>query len=270
MGAAETAGMAVEVAKRRLSGPPGTTKRAAHEGAVAAAVGVGVLTVAALVVFGRKERADAKAKGGEKPPAGVPSGHPLCPGDAGSYPADLTGLKVGDFVVVTLANTTNTLRESTWARVLGTREGRVTVELVGEMVPGVDTGFEAVPRSLKTEWHGFHVGQKLFMRSNCIWDVLHRNPQPGAILCGMQGRYAFGHPPLAERHLAPGFRVRIALAPPQGRVSEPIWAEVLSVSPTGSVITARLLEQPQIPQHGFALGDVVQFARDCVFEVEPV
>lgn len=266
-GLAATAGAGAAALTRPRQ--PQTRDQLIRQGAAAAGVGVAIATVAILYYTSGQARRDRKRKEGAGPYK-KPVGHPLCPLEAAAEPADLTGLHVGDFVIVTLANQPNTLRESTWAKVTGVSKSRIVVEIVGEARPGIEEGLEPIPGSLKTEWHGFHIGQKLFLSPECIWDVLHQNPQPGAILCGPQGQYAFGEPPLAHVFLATGFRVHIALAPPGGRFSEPVWAEVLRISPTGSVVTARILSEPQLEAHGFREGDVVEFARDCIFGVEAV
>lgn len=244
---------------------PVTRERVASRGAMVAGVGIG----AAALYWAL--RAPKKPK---RPRNRLPTqarGKPLCPTEVpGSSPPDLTGLKKGDFVIVTLSNETGNLRESTWGEVLNVSGQKIAVELVATQrgkFGGPRT--EVVPESLKSEWHGFHTGQKLFLSPDCIWDVLHVHPQPGTMVCAQKGEIVIGRPPLSERFLAGGFRVQVILGSPGGSALESVWATVERISPTGSVITARIDEPPRHSKiHGFALGDTIEFARDCIFGVE--
>lgn len=230
-------------------------------------LGLGALFLLATTSAAKKRKAASTRK-----PAlpTQPQGRPLCPSEASTSPADLTGLKSGDFVVVTLANKPGTLRDSTWAEVLNVGS-RITVELVGSQRQKIGEQSEVVPESLKADWHGFHTGQKMFLRPECIWDVLHTHTKPGTLLCGSKGMFFLGKPPLTHRFLAPGFDVLLLLGSPGGSAVETVWATVTRISTTGSVITAQISGAPKHSTiHGFVVGDHLEFARDCIFGVRPV
>lgn len=237
---------------------------------MAIAVGLGVGVVTLLLLTGGVGAKPPKP--GPKPTPPVPpkpTGRPLCPSEvAGHQAADTSTIKVGDYVIVTLANQSGTLRESTWAEVLsvGTNLG---VKIVSSQVE--DTPGTVVPESLETKWHGFSNGQKLFVDRSCVWDVLRTHTGPGTLVCGPKGAQAAGTPPVGHRDLRAGDSVKVLLGAPDGTALEAVWATVKKISPTGSIVTAALSTQPQhTTSHGFSAGAELDFARDCIFGIRPV
>lgn len=238
--------------------------------ALAAGVGLGLTTL--FLLYREPSRRPRRPKPDVKPtpPPPQPKGRPLCPYEVpGHAPADLTGVQPGDFVIVTLSNPTGNLRESTWAKVLN-----VGTHLAVEVVSSQKTGgpaVEAVPESLRTDWHGFTTGQRVFLDPKCVWDVLHTHTEPGTLLCGPKGAAAAGTPMVGHRDLRAGDSVKLVLGAPDGSALETSWVVVQRISPTGSVVTAQVAEPPQhAAAHGFAAGTTLEFARDCIFGIRPV
>ena len=233
-----------------------------HYGAALGALGIGT---GVLLLLNWQSNASSKRGAPSLPKRVV--GRPVCP----SAGADVTDLKPGDFVMVTVGDQAGQHRESTWARVV-TVGKMLALQLTGEVTAGKMGEMEPVPLTLQTSEHGFHIGQKLFIDPSCVWDVLHQNPQPGVILCGPWGAQFYKKAPVGPyRSLITGDSVEIILFSQQAKVGESVLAELVSISKTGTVLTGKIVGPLQHSgTHGFLPGNEVEFTRDCVFDVKPV
>ncbi len=208
---------------------------------------------------------------GPKPPALPGSGALLCPGDVGKDPV-LAKVTRGDYVVVQLRSADGEYSESTWATVLSKTGDTIAAVLSGEQIP-------AGIRALATDKHGFRLGDPVFIKANCIWEVFHPvDLGEGQILCGPKitdlAKY------LDDENLYPiergnkvrrGDRAQILVASKaiQGTAwNERLWTQVIGISRRGQVITALIEDDPTLTeQHTLVRGSVVRYNRDCVIGV---
>jgi hypothetical protein len=162
----------------------------------------------------------------------------LCPAELGR--PHISDADQGDYVAVALRTGTRT--EWTWARVVGETDGRLFVEIVGQLAG-------ESPQQL----HGsITVGDKAFIALECAWE-LFRKTVP--ILCGEAGARVAGRGP-ADVDIVPGQAVMIVVDASGGGFA-PTWGIVRSISTTGSVVEVAL-----------PVGNTtVDVTRDCVFDV---
>jgi hypothetical protein len=182
-----------------------------------------------------------RKRSGHVPPASgehVVATRFLCPSELGR--PHISAAEPGDYVAVALRTGTRT--EWTWARVVGEKDGRLFVEIVGQLAG-------ESPQQL----HGsITVGDKAFIALECAWE-LFRKTVP--ILCGEAGARIAGRSPV-ESDIATGQAVMIVVDASGGGFA-PTWGIVRSISSTGSVVEVALPTG----------NTTVDVTRDCVFDV---
>ena len=253
-----------------------------------AAIALGVAGLG-LVVYGATRRVPVPrgrrvARRRKLPAPTTKQGAVVCPAALGRVPASTVGAKPGDFVALRLADHAGTFTEIVWAIILtihgkgaklpwGASSTAMQVRLTGT----IGTTSVAVPQTAR---HGFDIGDTLVLEDNCAWEVFHGNSK-GMALCGLFGRKVSDTgTPAAAGALVAGEEVLIYLAPvkkgsvltpgPGWDVPNPVWARVVRVSQTKSVLQVRLLDVPA-PMPGMTLkkGTRIDINRDCVYGVRP-
>lgn len=195
----------------------------------------------------------------------------LCPAAVGRDAAPTASVKRGDFVVIQLQSPDGSYHESTWATVIGKTAEELAVVITGEQLP------EGV-RPLATDKHGIRLGHRMLLKRDCVWEVFRPVKVGGQILCGPQvaelakflededlGVVAGGL--IIEQ----GDRARIIVGSKESfgnAWNEELWTRVVTISPTGQVITARVDDDPELTKrHGLTRGSIVRYNRDCVIGV---
>jgi hypothetical protein len=219
-------------------------------------------------IFSPEIKGKTSGKRGAPPTSKVERGVVACPADVGKIGADISGLRKGDFVIISLASKDRLFNQHTWARVRSfspTRD-RLYVEITGELTPsGV--------KPLRSDKHGFFLNERIVIDSDCVFDVLENEAEfKGQVLCG-PGLEVVGGSPVdtkgvsAEDHDA--VQVVVASTEAQGTAwNEPLWVQVTSISPTSNVIRGIVLEKPKLTaQHGLYQFSRLQFGRDCVIDI---
>lgn len=227
------------------------------------AIGAGAVTVAAGVAIW--------ALSGRGPVRSVHKGSLLCPGDVGRTPVPETNsVGRGDFVVVQLQSPDGKFSESTWATVVEDSGDVLVAVLTGEQIA------EGV-RALRTDQHGFRLGQKLVLERGCIWEVFRPEKYEGQILCGPQIVELAEY--IGDEHLyavkggltvEPGDRARIVIGSEESFGNawyERLWTRIATMSPSGQIITAWVEDDPELEEHGLKRGSIVRFNRDCIIGV---
>lgn len=204
-------------------------------------------------------------------------GRLFCPAEVGrSAPSRPADLAVGDFVGVSLVAGDEKSGESTWAVILKLGEKgdtRMWVRLVG--------AHSTVGPKPLLETHGFRLGQSLLVDWPCVWELFRPEKRTGLALCGQWGKdVALREPalftPTTEHevlvYIAPADPANPQLPGPGWDVEDPVWARIVSVSPGGSVMRVRILDEPEnrLPSgktaHGLEQGDELDVTRDCIFD----
>lgn len=240
--------------------------RTAHKLAL---IAVGSAAVAGTTVWAILSYADRPKKKPELPKPG----RVLCPADVGRDPPAAVSVGRGDFVAVALQSGDGSFVETTWASVLAGAGPDIVVALTGEQVA------EGV-KPLSTERHGFSLGTRLLISRECVWEVFRPSEIEGQILCGPQvtelatflGDDADGMAVVpAGLIVNAGDRVEIVVASKEALGTawfERLWTRVVTMSRSGQVLTAMVVEQPEkTDNHGLSMGSVVRFNRDCVIGV---
>lgn len=212
----------------------------------------------------------AHAAGGGARDQKVPRGIVLCPQSSG-VSASPKPIKPGTDVVVWLADHKGKFVEATWAKVIAidpADPNHIRVGLEGEK------GRASVQR-LRSDLHGFHLGDILEVTKDCIPDVL-LPPVAGdvEVACG-RALFDLGYPVVGlAKKLDPKQlltrQVRIVLRHP--RLSD--WKQealvrVMEVSETGNVPTVRLEMLEDVEEetgHTLRVGDTFDITWDCVTE----
>ncbi len=213
---------------------------------IAGAIGLGIVVAGLGWLLFRKK------------PTGNGKGKVICP--TIPYPGPLA---LGDFVVVELGSNDGSMSEPTWGKVIQ-RKGTsgVVVELVGE------TGEGNQPVALSTDRHGYSIGDKIELQRSCIFDRF-RPGQRWHVLCG-PALVGTGYTPIAGGQaslLSVDDRALVVVQGPRGG-TEAVWLTVDHISVGQQTISGVVLGNPVVDDHGLALGDVVQFLRDCVVDAE--
>ena len=206
----------------------------------------------------------------------------VCPAELGKLPAPTKSLKPGDFVAIRLADHAGGFTEVVWATVqsiIRKRKsklpGAVASAIRIRVTGTVGTSSVATPAS---EMHGFDIGTKMAIDRNCVWEVFHTSKR-GMALCGLYGRKVSGQgTPAAAGAAVAGDEVLIYLAPvkdgtilvpgPGWDVPNPVWARIVRVSATQSVLRVKILDTPgAMPGMTLERGNVLDVSRDCIYEV---
>ena len=220
------------------------------------------------------------------PPSTV-RGAVVCPLELRQIPANLSDAQPGDFVAIRLADHAGTFTEVVWAVVESIHgKGKGASKLPGgskSTAMGVRITGTIGPMTVATPnaaMHGFDVGSKFLLENNCAWELLHTTSR-GMALCGVFGRDVSGKgTPAAAGAVVAGEEVLIYLAPvksgtvlspgPGWDVPNPVWARIIRVSRTKTVLRVRILEEPAaMPAMTLATGDRLDISRDCIFDVRP-
>lgn len=223
--------------------------------------------------------------GGSTPtPSKTSKGSVVCPAELGHLPASTVNAHPGDFVLLRLASAAGTFSEVVWAVIESIRN-----EGASKLPPGTDkssamrvrlvgtigSSSVATPNTAK---HGFDVGASILLDVGCAWEVF-RTSSKGMALCGLFGQEVSGKgTPATAGAVVAGEEVLIYLAPvkegailvpgPGWDVANPVWARIVRVSSSGSILRVAILEPPAIVA-GMTLvaGDELDISRDCVFGV---
>lgn len=198
----------------------------------------------------------------------APQGTLRCPSD----PAPTASVRRGDFVILQLESADGSYHESTWATVLARTPDTLVAVLSGEQIA------EGV-RPLATDKHGFRLGEKMLVSPDCVWGVFHPTEMGdpdtgGTILCGPQidelaqfledaSLYAIAKGLTVE----PGNRAEIVVASKASYKawSERLWTRIVTMSPNGQVMTARIDDDPEFTDnHTLVRGSIVRYNRDCI------
>lgn len=222
------------------------------------------------------------------PPPSTVRGAVVCPGEIGVVPARLGLARPGDFVALRLANHSGTFTEIVWA-VIETIHGKgspaaklpssapASTAMVVRLTGTIGSTIVSTPDA---KMHGFSIGVRLVLETNCAWE-LFRSSSKGMALCGLYGQQVAGHPaPASAADAVAGQEVLVYLAPveagaamtpgPGWDVPNPVWARIVHVSATKSVLRVLLLEQPApMPSMTLGSGDRIDISRDCIFDVRP-
>lgn len=230
--------------------------------ALAAGSTAAIAGIAWWAIERRDERPDQPGKS--------TGGRLLCPSEVGKE-SPLGPIEAGDFVVVQLQSADATFSEPTWATVLSVSGDSLFAVLSGEQI-------EEGVRPLQTKRHGFRLGHRMLIQRDCVWEIFHPSPMTGQILCGPQVDELAKF--LEDDDLAvtpgglivqPGDRAEIVVGSELSYGNlwhERLWTRILSVSPSGQVITAMIDEDPALKhEHGLVLGSIVRYNRDCVIGV---
>ena len=214
--------------------------------------------------------------GGRRKPAKKP--HSLCPDSIGrTAPHRPDDLHPGDFVALTFASGDEKVKAATWAVVLSLPDDptdtRMWVRIVGAVSP---TGATKLPKAV-----GQKLGDTLVVPWSCVWDFFRSKGGKGLALCGSFGEEISGKKPaLVEPTPAMDVQLWLAVADPKNpqlpgpgwNIPDPVWARVLSVSQSGSVVRVRIIDDPFVPEgfsappHGILRGDELDVTRDCIFD----
>lgn len=189
-----------------------------------------------------------------------PKGRPICP----ASPAPTTGLRVGDYVILTLADRGGVFREMAWGQVMSRApEGdRFLVRLLGTIGA---TG----PTGLAKERHGYRIGDEVKIDADCIWDTMHAPDVGGKghLYCGFAGTELVDDEPVSTIGLQVGDEVQVVVSTIIGSEAhaERLWTKVDGISRTGSVVYGTILDPIHFPMHGFRRWQQIEFGRDCIF-----
>lgn len=195
-------------------------------------------------------------------------GEALCPAAPLFEPGDF---HEGDFVVVQLGALDRSFSEATWARVRGRTlfglGSGVKVELVGQI------GSDGDPPALRSDKHGFDLGERVVVDAACVWDRYRPMPNGAKFVCGagLMTLPASLELPTAPDPKAKALRVGdlAALVVATSAPVELVWVTVKEQSPGAQVLVGEVTyptERPDI--HGLRQGTRVDFVRDCVVEAD--
>lgn len=204
----------------------------------------------------------------------VPKGTVLCPAEVGKIPPDISAVRRGDYVILELVSKNGKFVEPTWARVRSVSPDReqLYVEIVGEFT-------KAGIKPISSKKHGFYLGEKLIVDSDCVFDTLHISGElKGQILCGPSLGAIVSettqeplYRPVDTRRVSTSNLVKIVAASKEGDGTawhEPLWVHVTRISPTSQIIHGIVSEEPELTaKHGLRQFSAVQFGRDCVVDV---
>jgi hypothetical protein len=242
---------------------------------------LGLTTVAAagLIAFGLSSENEKKARrSGSRGSPGtrtkVAKGHLLCPYEVGRVSVNPQSIRPNDFVILRIVSDDGAYNEYVWGHVLSLSPERTQV-LVELATPLISTGLSPI-NSAK---HGFAIGEKVKIDSDCIYDVLHSPPSYYQILCGvlLEG---LGYEPVVPLQDVPtkllpvktGDFVHVVVGnPPVSASSLPgqIWNEKLRVSVTsagrtGDILRGLVWDDPALEVHGLEKFSKLEFTRDCI------
>lgn len=197
----------------------------------------------------------------------------VCPAELGKVAASTASLKKGDFAAVRVTDHAGTFSELIWGTVVGS--SRIPNRTRVRLVPAIGDSAVIAPR---VELHGFDIGRTLDIDRDCFWEVLHANPH-GMALCGTWGAQVAGHLPEGGTTAVVGQDVQLYLAPVKKgtvlrrgsgwNIENPVWAQIVHVSQSGSILRVQLLESPPVPGPRLKLrvSSRLDITRDCIFGV---
>lgn len=198
-----------------------------------------------------------------------PKGRLVCPATPVVGPNDL---REGDFVVLELAAVDRSVTEPTWAKVLGRAwlgiGSSVRVEIVGEV------GESDSPLTLKTDKHGYGVGDVLRVHHSCVWDRYRPLSGRATLVCGpglARIPYDVGVPdrpdPRAEAlQLGDAAAVVVAVG---GQPIEIVWLRLVDSSVASQVLLGEVeFDTAHSNVHGILRGAQIEFVRDCVVDTD--
>lgn len=188
----------------------------------------------------------------------------MCPKDVGKTPPNTSSLKPGDAVILHAASADDKFIEPLWARVVSVSPDRKSlyVEILAEQAPyGL--------RLPQSKQHGFYLGDRLIVGSDCIFDILAQGNKPAAniaVWCGPMLEMAEGkYKPVDTSKVKVGDMVRVLVGEKGGAWYEPLWVEVTGISTTGTVVRGRIYKKPTMTaSHGLKQFGELEFTRDCV------
>lgn len=175
-------------------------------------------------------------------------------------------------MIVQLQSADKSFRQSTWATILAKTPDTLVAVLSGEQI-------EEGVRPLATDQHGFRLGEKLLVPRECVWEVFRPTPMGdkttgGKIFCGpeiielaafLKDEALF---PIAKGlTIQPGDEAQVVVG---SRASykawhERVWTRVVTISPNGQVLTARVDDDPEhTDNHNLVRGSIVRYNRDCI------
>jgi hypothetical protein len=209
----------------------------------------------------------ARAHAASRPP--VRRGFVLCPQGAG-VDASPKPIEVGSDVALWLGDAAGRFVEATWAKVLSidpTDPNHIRVGLEGEKG-------EASVRRLRSDLHGFRLGDELDATKDCIADVLvSLVGEDIEVACGTAlaelGYPVIGLGAAPDAMALNNRQVRIVLRHPRlSGWKQEVVARVVEVSETGNVPTLRaeMFESVENAEHGVRPGSTFDVTWDCVTE----
>lgn len=221
-------------------------------------------------------KADAKpARGAPGTRTKVKKGRILCPHEMGRIAINPNSVGIGDFVVLRLISADTKFSEEVWGQVQS-RSPTGTQFLVELSTPMIATGLTP----LRSDKHGFTIGEKVKVDSDCLFDVLHV-PKGGLyqIICGVL-LTDLGYDSVigydGEKTsvvVKPGDFVFVVVGnPAMSSASLPgkTWHELLKISvtstgKTGSILHGLVWDDPSLTaQHGINKMSKLEFTRDCI------
>jgi hypothetical protein len=234
-----------------------------------------------LAVFGlavAAYRPKRKKKATRRVPSSNERGAIICPSSAGRLPASTGSVRPGDLVALEVADHARTYMESVWAIVEGIRDRGAKTGPDGMLVRITGKVGRTSVRAPRTEMHGYDLGQRVMLGTDCAWDVFHVTPK-GMALCGLYGDQASESESVGAS-ASPGDEAKLFLAPvkhgtvlepgPGWNIPNPVWARVIAQSRSKNVLRVKLLQEP-VHSRGVDLrkGDTIDIGRDCIYGLRP-
>lgn len=265
---------------------PGGSKIAAYlatpqgkRAALYTGIGATALVAGGLIWFGATSPARKGKKGSSSGKRGaptirpsVPRGRLFCPSEEGKTPVSSNAVRVGDFVILKIVSHDLTYGQGVWGRVLSVSPDKEQVYV--ELTTSLTT---AGMSPVHTEKHGFHLGEKLKIGTDCIYEVLHRgNEDQYQIICGVllaDLGYQIPKKALQVKRgdfvwIVVGNKPTTAKALPGKTWNEKVRVSVTSLGKIGSVLHGLVWDDPEnTEQHGLRKYSKVEFTHDCIVEV---
>ncbi len=223
-------------------------------------------------------RPKKKRRQTQRTPASNEKGAVICPKDAGRIPAATGSVRPGDLVALEVADHARTFMESVWGIVEGIRGRGAKTGPDGMLVRITGKVGRTSVKAPRTDMHGFDLGQRIMLGTDCAWDVFHVTPK-GMALCGLYGDQVAESGSVGGA-ASPGDEAKVFLAPVKPRTvlepgagwnePNPVWTRVIAQSKSKNILRVKLLDDP-IPSRGTTLlkGDTIDIGRDCIYGLRP-
>jgi len=235
---------------------------------------VGLIAVGVSASGDKKKKGTSSGKrGAPDPRKPAPKGRIFCPYEENKTPANPNLVAVNDFVIIKLVSADRHYAEDVWGHVLSISpdKDKFQIELAA---PLVAAGFKPI----HTEKHGFYLGEKLKVHSDCVYDVLHKgDPERYELLCGvLLDEHGYKGLPKEILKLKKGDMVTLVVgnagitaeAIPGKTWNEEIRVWITSLGKTGTVLHGLVWEDPDMTdQHGLRKYSKLDFTRDCIVKV---